>query len=53
MKKNDEDLEVQLAEADHRRKALESERIKNLLEVRGLDKIEKAYRRVVVDDGII
>ena len=41
MKKNDEDLEAQLAEADLRRKALEEERTKKLAEISGLDKIEK------------
>ena len=41
MKKNDEDLEAQLAEADLRRKALEDERTKKLAAISGLDKIEK------------
>ena len=41
VKKNDEDLEAQLAEADLRRKTLEDERTKKLAEISGLDKIEK------------
>ena len=41
VKKNDEDLEAQLAEADLRRKTLEEERTKKLAEISGLDKIEK------------
>ena len=41
MKKNDEDLEAQLAEADHRRKALEDEKTKKLAAISGLEKIEK------------
>ena len=46
MKKNDEDLEAQLAEADLRRKALEDERTKKLAAISGLDKIEKVKIKV-------
>ena len=41
MKKGEVDLDAELAEADERRKAMETERIKKLAELSGLDKIEK------------
>jgi len=42
VKKGEVDLDTELAEADERRKAMETERIKKLAELSGLDKIEKA-----------
>ena len=41
VKKNDADLETQLAEADLRRKQMEEERIKKMTEISGLNKFEK------------
>ena len=41
VKKGEVDLDTELAEADERRKAMETERIKKLAELSGLDKIEK------------
>ena len=43
VKKNDSDLENQLAEADLRRKQMEEERIKKLAEISGHNKFEKVY----------
>ena len=44
VKKNDSDLENQLAEADLRRKQMEEERIKKLAEISGHSKFEKVYK---------
>ena len=41
VRKGEVDLDIELAEADERRKVMEAERIKKLAELSGLDKIEK------------
>ena len=51
VKKPEVDLEVELAEADERRKIMEIERIKKLAELSGMDKIEKVTLNCVEENG--
>jgi len=50
VRKGEVDLDIELAEADERRKVMEAERIKKLAELSGLDKIEKARSQHIVKD---